>query len=186
MFTVRPATQDDLPAILAIYNDAILTTTAVYQYRPHTLEMRAAWLADKQMHGYPVLVAAHCSTEDMASGDPRGETVIGFGALGPFRAAAAYAYTVENSVYVATHWRGQGVGRRLLAPLIDAARGLDAHTIIAVIDADNAASLRLHHAFGFVEAGHFRQVGYKFGRWLDLKFLQLVLDTPQQPTEPRP
>ena len=175
MFGIRPATADDLPAILAIYNDAILTTTAVYQYQPHTLAMRAAWLADKQAHGFPVLVATHA--------DVHGATVIGFSALGSFRAAAAYHYTVENSVYVAAEWRGQGVGRLLLAPLIDAARAMDAHSIIAVIDADNAVSVRLHRAFGFVEAGHFRQVVYKFGRWLDLKFLQLVLDTPQQPTE---
>ena len=171
MFTVRPATEHDLSAMLAIYNDAILTTTAVYQYQPHTPAMRAAWLADKQEHGFPVLVATH------------GDTVIGFSSLGVFRAAAAYHYTVENSVYVAAGWRGQGVGKRLLAPLIDAARVLDAHSIIAVIDADNAVSLRLHQSLGFVEAGHFRQVGYKFGRWLDLKFLQLVLETPQQPHE---
>ena len=171
MITVRPATDNDLSAILDIYNDAILTTTAVYQYQPHTLAMRAAWLHEKQEHGFPVLVATH------------DDTVIGFSSLGVFRPAAAYHYTVENSVYVAAAWRGQGVGKRLLAPLIDAARAIDAHSIIAVIDADNAVSIRLHQSMGFVEAGHFRQVGYKFGRWLDLKFLQLVLDTPQQPSE---
>jgi len=172
VFAVRPATENDLSAILAIYNDAILTTTAVYQYQPHTLEMRTAWLRDKQEHGFPVFVAT------------QGDTVAGFSSLGSFRAAAAYHYTVENSVYVAAGWRGQGVGRLLLASLIEAARAMDAHSIIGVIDADNAVSIHLHQAMGFVEAGHFRQVGYKFGRWLDLKFLQLVLDTPQQPGEP--
>lgn len=168
---IREATEDDLPAILAIYNDAILTTTAVYQYQPHTLKMRRAWMQQKQGAGFPVLVAV----ED-------GE-VAGFGSLGVWRAAAAYKYTAENSVYVAADRRGRGVGKRLLAALIDAARAMDMHAIIAVIDADNAVSIGLHRSFGFEEAARFKQVGYKFGRWLDLVFMELVLDTPLHPTE---
>jgi phosphinothricin acetyltransferase len=171
MIAARRATEADLPAILAIYNDAILHTTAVYDYTPHTLAMRQAWLAAKQADGLPVFVA-----------DDGGQ-VAGFSSLGPFRAWAAYKYTVENSIYVAPDRRGQGIGKLLLPPLIDAARAMDMHAIIAGVDAENAASYRLHRAFGFEEVAHFRQVGYKFGRWLDLKFLELILATPAAPRE---
>ena len=165
---VRDATEDDLPAILAIYNDAILNTTAVYQYVPHTLEMRRAWMREKQAAGWPVFVAE----ED--------GQIVGFGNLGSWRAAAAYKYTAENSVYVAVERRGRGIGKRLLAALIEAARALDMHAIIAVVDADNTASISLHATYGFERAAHFKQVGRKFGRWLDLVFLELVLDTPRE------
>lgn len=171
MIVIRPATEQDLPAILAIYNDAILTTTAVYDYQPHTLAMRQTWYEAKVSGGWPLFVA-----------DDAG-TVVGFSSLGPFRAWAAYKYTVENSVYVAAARRGQGVGKLLLPPLIDAARQMEMHAIIAGIDATNVASYRLHQSFGFVEVAHFREVGYKFGRWLDLKFLELVLETPHEPRE---
>lgn len=171
MVTIRPATEEDLPAILGIYNEAILTTTAVYQYRPHTLEMRRAWLQEKQLGGFPVLVA-----------DDEGQ-LAGFGSLGPFRAAAAYQYTVENSVYVAAERRGRGIGKALLVALIEAARRMDRHAIVAVVDAENAVSIGLHASFGFKSIGRFRQVGFKFGRWLDLIFMELVLDTPAQPRE---
>jgi phosphinothricin acetyltransferase len=168
---VRDATDLDLSAILEIYNDAILTTTAVYQYEPHTLEMRRTWLHEKQAAGYPVLVAEV---------DGR---IAGFGNLGVWRAAAAYKYTVENSVYVAKDLRGRGIGKRLLGALIDEARAMDRHAIVAVIDADNAVSIGLHEAFGFERAARFKQVGRKFGRWLDLVFMELVLETPEQPQE---
>lgn len=161
---IRHALEEDLPGILAIYNDAILHTTAVYDYTPHTLEMRLAWLRAKQESDMPVFVA-----------DDTGR-IAGFSALGPFRAWAAYRYTVENSIYVGPDDRGRGLGRLLLAPLIDAARTLGMHAIVAGVDADNQASYRLHRAFGFEEVAHFRQVGYKFDRWLDLKFLELLLD----------
>lgn len=168
---VRAATEADLPAILAIYNDAILTTTAVYQYEPHTLEMRRAWLHEKRSGGYPVLVA-----------EETGE-VVGFGNLGVWRAAAAYKYVVENSVYVAASHRGRGIGKRLLGDLIDEAKSLDVHAVIAVIDADNTISIALHESFGFERAAYFRQVGRKFGRWLDLVFMELVLEGPLHPPE---
>jgi phosphinothricin acetyltransferase len=171
MIAIRQATEQDLPAILAIYNDAILTTTAVYDYQPHTLAMRQAWYDAKVAGGWPLFVA-----------DDAG-AVVGFSSLGPFRAWAAYKYTVENSVYVAADRRGQGIGKLLLPPLIDAARRMEMHAIIAGIDATNVASYRLHQSFGFVEVAHFREVGYKFGRWLDLKFLELLLATPHKPQE---
>ena len=171
MIAIRQATEQDLPAILAIYNDAILTTTAVYDYQPHTLAMRQAWYDAKVAGGWPLFVA-----------DDAG-AVVGFSSLGPFRAWAAYKYTVENSVYVAADRRGQGIGKLLLPPLIDAARRMEMHAIIAGIDATNVASYRLHQSFGFVEVAHFREVGYKFGCWLDLKFLELLLVTPHKPQE---
>jgi len=170
--TIRHAAEADLPAMLDIYNDAILQTTAAYDYTPHTLAMRQAWYAQKVAQRFPVLVAVE------------GDRVVGFASLGPFRAWAAYKYTVENSVYVAADCRGRGIGKHLLAALITAARQMEMHVMIAAIDATNEASLRLHDRFGFVEVGHLRQVGYKFGRWLDLKLLELILETPRSPTEP--
>ena len=163
MIAVRNATESDLPQILAIYNDVIINTTAVYDYEPHTLEMRRQWFASKQEQGFPVFVA----TEN--------EKVVGLSSLGPFRAWAAYKFSTENSVYVATDCRGKGIGKLLIPPLIQAAKQLNLHTIIAGIDATNKASLKLHEHFGFKEVAHFKEVGFKFNRWLDLKFLQLII-----------
>ena len=160
---IRQAEEKDLPQMLEIYNDVILNTTAVYDYKPHTLEMRKQWFEAKQHEGFPVFVAEEQNR------------IVGFSSFGPFRAWAAYKYSVENSVYVKASERGRGIGKLLLSPLIDAAKKLNVHTIIASIDATNEASLQLHKSFGFKEAAHFKEVGYKFGRWLDLKFLQLML-----------
>jgi phosphinothricin acetyltransferase len=160
---IREAIETDLPQLLAIYNDIILHTTAVYDYEPHTLEMRKQWFETKKQQGFPVFVA-----EDEG-------TIQGFSSIGPFRAWAAYKYSVENSVYVAIEKRGKGIGKLLIPPLVEAAKELKLHTIIASIDATNEASLKLHKRFGFEEVAHFRQVGWKFERWLDLKFLQLIL-----------
>ena len=171
---IREATEADLHAILAIYNHAIVATTAVFSYAPHTLAMRAAWFAEKRAAGLPVFVAADPAAPD---------TVLGFATYGPFRAWPAYRYTVEHSVYVAGTARGRGIGRRLVADVVDHARSRDMHAVIAGIEAENVPSLRLHAALGFAEVAHFREVGYKFGRWLDLKFLELVLDTPAAPSD---
>jgi phosphinothricin acetyltransferase len=171
MITIRPAIETDLPAILNIYNDVIVNTTAVFEYRPHTLDMRKVWFAAKQEQGHPVFVAEENGV------------LLGLSSIGPFRAWAAYQYTVENSVYVAHAARGKGIGKLLLPPVIAAAKQLNLHTIVAGIEATNEASLRLHRFFGFEESAHFKQVGYKFGRWLDLKFLQLLLDTPLNPVD---
>lgn len=160
---IRPAEAADLPDILEIYNDAILNTTAVYDYEPHTLEMRQQWYQSKCSDGLPVMVATVS------------DQVVGFGALSWFRAWAAYQFTVENSIYIASSYQGQGIGRLLLQQLISAARELNMHTIVAGIDAENLASQKLHQRLGFEQVGYFRQVGYKFDRWLDLKFWQLVL-----------
>lgn len=160
---IREAVREDIPQMLEIYNEVILNTTAVYNYDPHTLEMRTEWFETKQQQGFPVFVAEE------------NKTILGFSTIGPFRAWQAYKYTVENSVYVKADCRGKGVGKLLITPLIDAAKRLGLHAIVAGIDATNDVSIALHKQFGFVEVAHFKEVGYKFDRWLDLKFLELVI-----------
>lgn len=171
MIRIRSAVENDLKEILTIYNDIIINTTAVYDYRPHTPEMRTAWFEAKKKDGYPVFVAEE------------NDQILGFSSIGPFRAWAAYKYSVENSVYVAAAHRGKGIGKLLIPPVIEAAKKKDLHAIIAGIDASNLASIVLHKSFGFEEVAHFKQVGYKFGRWLDLKFFELILITPEHPNE---
>lgn len=154
---------EDLPQLLDIYNDIILHTTAVYDYEPHTLDMRRQWFETKRQQSFPVFVAEEHGI------------ILGFSSIGSFRAWAAYKYSVENSIYVRADVRGKGIGKMLLQPLIEASKALGMHTIIAGIDATNAASIQLHKNFGFEKVAHFKQVGYKFNRWLDLTFLQLML-----------
>ena len=161
---IRPATRADLPGILEIYNDAVLTTTATYDYEPRTLEHRTQWFEDHQRDGYPVFVAV----------DDAGR-VVGWSALNPFHARIGYRFTSENSVYVAADMRGKGVGKLLLPPLIEGAKARGLHAIIAVIDADNEASVRLHAAFGFEKVGHFKQTGFKFNRWLDVVYMERLV-----------
>jgi phosphinothricin acetyltransferase len=145
---IRPATRADLPGILEIYNDAVLTTTATYDYEPRALEHRTQWFEERQRDNYPMFVAV----------DGAGR-VVGWSALNPFHARMGYRFTSENSVYVAAHMRGKGVGKLLLAPLVEGAKVRGLHAIIAVIDADNEASIRLHAAFGFEKVGLFKQTG---------------------------
>jgi phosphinothricin acetyltransferase len=158
---IRNATEDDIPGILEIYNHVIVHTTSVYSEHPHTLEMRLAWYRDRMSNGFPVFVA---------DGDA---SVVGFSSFGHFRVWPCYRYTVENSVYVHPDHRGRGISKLLMQPLIGRAREIGMHAMIAGIDADNEVSFRLHQSFGFVEVAHFREVGFKFGRWLDLKFMEL-------------
>jgi L-amino acid N-acyltransferase YncA len=171
MTSIRLAGEDDLADILRIYNQAIEKTTAVFEYRPHTIEMRRAWFRAKQAASLPVLVAAEPGP------------VQGFASYGPFRAWPAYKYSVELSVYVDEAARGRGIGSALVQSVLTHARDRDLHVVMAGITSDNAVSLRLHEKLGFSEVAHIREVGYKFGRWLDLKFLQIVLDGPRQPIE---
>lgn len=152
-----------MAAVLAIYNDAVVNTTAVYDYAPRTLAAQMDWFAGKRAQGLPVLVA-----------DLGGE-VAGFASFGPFRPWPAYLHSVENAVYVAPERRGQGVGTVLLGALIAEARRRGLHTMIAGIDASNRASLRLHEKCGFGEIGRFHEVGWKFERWLDLVMMQKML-----------
>jgi L-amino acid N-acyltransferase len=160
---IRAATPADLPAMLAIYNDVLLNSTAIYDERPSTLEQRRAWLEARAEQGLPVLVA------------DAGGAAAGYGSYGPFRAWPGYRFTVEHSVYVGRPWQRQGIGKALVTSLIAAARGQGLHAMIAAVDAENEGSLRFHGALGFTEVARFREVGYKFERWLDLVFLELLL-----------
>lgn len=161
--TIRDATQQDAEAIRAIYNDAVLNTTAVFDYAPRDQEAQIAWLRTKAEQKLPVLVAE------------RDGAVLGYCSYGPFRPWPAYLYTVENAIYIAPQSRGQGIGKALLGPLLEIAKQRGLHTMIAGITAENEASLRLHRAFGYEPAGTIRQAGWKFERWLDLVFLQKML-----------
>ena len=160
---IRDATESDLPAILAITNEAIANTTAVWNSTPATLEARTAWMRDRQARGFPVLVATD------------GGEVVGFASFGDFRPFEGYLHTVEHSIYVAPEAQGRGVGKALLAALVGRARALGKHVIVGGIEAGNAASIALHARAGFVETGRLTEVGQKFGRWLDLVFMQLML-----------
>ena len=162
-------------AILAIFNDAIRHSTALYEYREMTPALVEAWFAGKARGRYPIL-----GFEDEDG------TLAGFASYGPFRARAAYKYTVEHSVYVEARHRGRGLGRRLMEALIARAQAQDYHAMIGAVDASNAASVALHRSLGFEHCGTLRQVGFKFGRWLDLDFYQLILPTPSHPTEAEP
>jgi L-amino acid N-acyltransferase YncA len=161
-----------LEPIREIINQAIVNSTAIYDYQPRTPETMAAWFATKRQGDFPVLGAM----------DEQGQ-FMGFGSYGRFRAWPGYKYTVEHSLYVAERFRGRGVGKRLLQELITTARQQQYHVLIGGIDAENVASRKLHEAFAFNHAGTIRQAGYKFGRWLDLAFYQLILDTPAKPEE---
>jgi L-amino acid N-acyltransferase YncA len=154
------ATRRDLPEILAIYNEVIRNSTAVYTDVELTAERGAAWFDAKVGGGFPFVVARD------ASG------ITGFGSFGEFRAWPCYRHSVEHSIHVRVDRRGQGVGRALLIELLARAAILRKHTMIAGIDADNAVSIGLHLSLGFRTVGHFHEVGFKFGRWLDLLFLQ--------------
>jgi len=157
---IRDAEEGDLPGLLAIYNDVIATSTAIYSYAPVTLEDRVQWWRSRRAQDYPVLVAA----------DDSG--ILGFSTFGDFRAWPGYRFTVEHSVHVRADRRGQGVGKELVMALFPRAATLGKHVMIAGVDAANAPSIRFHERLGFERAGLLREVGHKFDRWLDLVFLQ--------------
>jgi L-amino acid N-acyltransferase len=161
--TVRLAQLADLPAIADIYNHAVLHTTASYDYEPRDMQHRLAWYELHHKQDLPVFVAENDGG------------VIGWSSLSRYHDRIGYRFTVEDSVYVAEPHRGKGVGKALLAPLIKAARERKLRAIIGAIDADNPASIRLHARFGFEKVGHFKKVGYKFDRWLDVVYMELLL-----------
>ena len=164
MPTIQAAEEHHLPGILCIYNHAVEHTTAIWNDSLVDLENRRAWWRARTEAGLPVLVAVQ-----------DGE-VLGYASYGPFRAFDGYRLTVEHSVYVAESARRQGVASALLSALEDQARAAGLHVILGGIAANNEASLRLHQRLGFTETGRLPQVGQKFGRWLDLVFVQRVLD----------
>ncbi len=160
---VRTAGPGDAEAIRAIYNAAVTGSTATFDLRARTVAEQQAWMAGHD-GAHPALVAV----------DDDG-TVIGFGSLSPYRDRPAYATTVENSVYVATASRSRGVGRALLEALVELATRLGFHTVVARVGGANDASIRLHEACGFELVGTEREIGRKFGRWLDVVVLQRML-----------
>ena len=160
--SVRDASLGDLEAINAIYNHYVPISTTTYDYAPMGMDERRAWFTGRSaMH--PATVAE------------RGREIVGFGSLHAFRARIGYRWAVENSVYVHPDHQRTGVGSAILADLVDRARRHGVHTIVAGIDAEQAASVALHAKFGFVEVGRFPEVGRKFERWLDVIFMQLML-----------
>lgn len=159
-------------AILDILNEAIVNSTALYDYQPRPPESMAGWFRAKEAGRFPVIGAE----------DETGK-LLGFATYGTFRHWPAYKYTVEHSVYVHKDHRGEGVGSALMERLISLAEKQDYHVIVGGIDQSNSASVDLHKKLGFEHAGTVRHAGFKFGRWLDLAFYQLVLDTPQQPAD---
>jgi L-amino acid N-acyltransferase len=164
MLEIRNATAADCRSMLTIYNEIVSTSTAIFSDVPRSVEQQEAWFDDRTDHGLPILVAC----DDQA--------VLGFASYGPFRAWPGYRHTVENSVYLAASARGRGVGTQLLSALVERAVAAGVHTLVAGIDGENVASMRLHEKVGFTRVAHLKQVGRKFDRWLDLTFYQRVLD----------
>jgi phosphinothricin acetyltransferase len=160
------------PAILAILNEAIVNSTALYDYTPRSLENMVKWFEGKSAGAYPVI--------GMVSEE--GE-LLGFGSYGPFRMFPAYKYTVEHSVYVQSAQRGKGIGKMLLKRLIERAVSQNYHVMVAAIDKGNSISISLHEKVGFTHAGTIAQAGFKFGRWLDLALYQLIPSTPGHPVD---
>lgn len=171
---IRDAAAADMAGIADIYNHAVAHTTAIWNDTTVDVANRAAWHADRQRLGYPVLVAA----------DDEG-AVLGYASFGDWRAFDGYRHTVEHSVYVRLDARGRGIGEALMLALIERARAIGKHAMVAGIEAGNAPSIRLHRKLGFAEVGLLPEVGMKFGRWLDLAFLQLTLDDRATPDAPR-
>lgn len=162
-FQIRDATPSDAGAILPIFNQAVLETTAVWSNQPSDLAGREEWIRTRISKDLPVLV---CEADGM---------ILGYAALSDFRPLDGYKHTKENSVFVEITQHRRGIGRALMISLLQRARQIDAHAVVAAIDSTNAASISLHNSFGFTEVGRLPQVGKKFGKWLDLVYMQKLL-----------
>ena len=159
-------------AILDILNDAIVHSTALYDYQPRQMQNMVSWFEAKRAGNFPVIGIE----------DAQGQ-LLAFGSYGTFRAFPAFKYTVEHSVYVHKDQRGQGLGPRIMQAVIEAAKAQQIHALVGAIDASNAASIALHERLGFKHVGTLPESGFKFGRWLDLAFYQLLLQTPSHPVD---
>ena len=160
---LRDATENELSAIMEIYNDAVLTTTAIWNDTLVDLNNRMEWFAARKQRGFPVIVAV------------KDGVVAGYASYGDWRAFDGYRHTREHSVYVHKDARGSGIGKLLMQAVIEHATGNDVHVLIGAIEAENTASIRLHESLGFRVVGRFSEVGTKFGRWLDLTCMELKL-----------
>jgi L-amino acid N-acyltransferase YncA len=161
---VRSARIEDLEAILAIVNDAILNTTAIYDYDVRTLNEQISWFQEKKEQNFPVIVATD-----------ENDNVVGFGTYGTFRMKIGFKFTVEHSVYVKEGFAGNGIGKAILLELINLAKAQKLHVMVGCIDAENTGSIEFHEKFGFKKAGILKESGYKFDKWLDLQFVQLII-----------
>jgi L-amino acid N-acyltransferase YncA len=163
-YLIRDAVEADLAGIRDIYNDAVLNTTAIWNEQAVDLANRKAWFDARQTQRYPVLVVVDAAND-----------VLGYASFGDWRPFDGFRHTVEHSVYVRADQRGNGLGPRLMQALIERARTCDKHMMVAAIESGNGASVHLHERLGFAVTGQMAQVGTKFGRWLDLTFMQLNL-----------
>jgi L-amino acid N-acyltransferase YncA len=171
MEVVQCSAKAHAAAILDIFNEAIAHSTALYEYQPRTAQNMRAWFAEKKAGRFPVI------------GMEQAGALLGFATYGTFRTRAAYKYTVEHSVYVHKDHRGRGIGMALMLELIAVARHQQYHLLVGGIDLSNGVSARLHERLGFTHAGTIRHAAFKFGRWLDLGFYQLILETPANPID---
>ena len=162
--TIRIATIEDMPSVLEIVNHEILHSTSIWDYDIRTLEQQITIFKDKKRHDFPFIVAE------------KEDKIIGFGTYGLFRFKIGYQFTVEHSVYLHKHAIGKGVGKLLMTKLIALAKGQKLHTMIGVIDSQNKDSIAFHEKFGFKTVGIIKESGYKFNRWLDSVFMQLILE----------
>lgn len=167
---IRAAVESDAEIIAEIYNDAVLNTTAIWNENRIDVANRIAWINSRQQAGFPVIVATD-----------NDDTVLGYASYGDWRPWDGYRHTVEHSVYVHKDGRGKGAGAALMQGLIQLAHEAGKHVMVAAIESENAASIALHTKLGFIESGRMTEVGTKFGRWLDLTFLQLRLDDRKRP-----
>ena len=163
---VRDCRDDDIPATLAIYNELIASTTVAWTDRPMTVGARRAWMLEQERRGFPVLVA-----EDA-------DDLVGVASYGDFRDTThweGYRFTVEHSIHVLADRRGEGIGRALMAALVDRARTMGLHVMVGAVDGDNAGSVRFHERLGFVEVARMPEIGFKHGLRLDLVLMQRML-----------
>jgi L-amino acid N-acyltransferase YncA len=164
MIQIRPARHSDLQEILAINNFEILNSTINYDFVPKSIHEQTDWFEGKQKEGFPIIVATSA------------EKVVGFATYGSFRPKPGYRFTIEHSVYLASDFRGQGTGTKLLLELIQLAKQSGYHTMVGGIDSSNEGSNLFHQKLGFKEVARFKEVGHKFDRWLDIVFMQLILE----------
>jgi len=161
---IRQATIEDMPSVLEIVNHEILYSTSIWDYEIRTLEQQNAIFNEKQYKNFPFIVAE------------KNEKIVGFGTYGTFRFKEGYKFTVEHSVYVHKDFIGNGIGKLLLTEIISLAKIQKMHTMIGVVDAENVGSISFHERAGFTKTGHIKETGFKFGRWLDSVFMQLILE----------
>lgn len=161
---IRQATNEDMPSVLEIVNYEIINTTAIWDYDLRTLSQQEAILHEKKEKDFPFLIAE------------KDGKIVGFGTYGTFRFKIGYRFTVEHSVYIHKDFHGNGIGSALITELIELAKKQKLHTMIGVIDSENLGSIAFHEKLGFRKVGHIKETGYKFDRWLDSIFMQILLE----------